>query len=64
MKLPRDDNGNLGVSNGTYSREKITLTNCNYIDKLRLCLGVAVVTTVIDGVEQPQEGRRCKPFIY
>ena len=23
-----------------------------------------VVTPVIDGVEQPQEGRRCKPFVY
>ena len=29
-----------------------------------MCLGVADVTPLIDGVEQPQEGRRCKPFIY
>ena len=29
-----------------------------------LCLGVAVVITGIDGVEQPQEVKRCKTFIY
>ena len=29
-----------------------------------MCLGVAVVTLIIDGVEQPKEGIRCKPFVY
>ena len=27
-------------------------------------MGVDFATPVIDGVEQPQEGRRCKPFVY
>ena len=61
---PRSSHEKLDVSNGTYSREKITLVKFKYTDKVRLCLGVAVVTPVIDGVGQPQEGRRCKPFIY
>ena len=63
-KFPRDINEKLVVYNGTYSREKNTLVKFKYTDKVRLCLGVAVVTPVIDGVEQPQEGRRWKPFIY
>ena len=54
IKLPHNDNGKLEVSNGTYSREKVTLTKCKYTDKVCLCLGVAVVTPVIDGVEQTQ----------
>ena len=49
MKLPRGVNGKWDVSNGTYSIEKFTFTKCKYIDEVRLCLGVAVVTPVIDG---------------
>ena len=64
MNFSRDDNGKLDISNSTYSIEKVTLTKCKYTDKFRLCLGVDVVTPVIDGVEQPQEGRRCKTFVY
>ena len=64
MKLPRNVNGKLDISNGTYSREKVNLMKCKYTDEVRLCLGVSVVTPIICGVEQPQEGRRCKPFIY
>ena len=58
MNFPRDNNGKLDVSNGTYSREKVTFTKCKYTDEVRLCLGVSSVTPVIDVVEQPQEGRR------
>ena len=58
MKFPCDINGKLDVSNGTYSRAKVTLTKCNYTDEFGLCFGVTVVTPDIDGVEQPQEGRR------
>ena len=64
MNLPREDNGKLDVSNGTYPREKVTLTKCNYTKKVRLSLGAAVVNPIIDGVEQPQEGRGCKTFVY
>ena len=64
MKFPRNNNGKLEVSNGAHSIEKLTLTKCNYTDEICLCLSVDVVTPVIDGVEQPQEGRRCKPFVY
>ena len=45
-------NGKLDVSNGMYSREKVTLAKCKYTEKVRLCLGVAVVNPVIAGVEQ------------
>ena len=31
MRLPHDNSGKLYISNGTYSREKVTLTKCNYI---------------------------------
>ena len=58
MKFPRQNNGELDVSNKTYSREKVTLKNWRYTDEVRLCLGVSVMTPVIDCVEQPQEGRR------
>ena len=58
MKLLHDDNGKLDVSNGTYLREKVTLTKCKYTDESHLCLGVAVVTPIIDGVEKPQYVRR------
>ena len=54
MKLPGDENGKLDISNGTYSREKVTLTKCKYTDKVRLCLGVSIVTPTIDDAEQPQ----------
>ena len=64
MKFPRDSNGKLDVSNRVYSREKVTLTKCKYTDKVHLCLGFSVVTPIIDGVEQPQEDRRCKPFVH
>ena len=64
IKFPLYDNAKLDVSNGTYSREKVTLTKCKYTNEFRLCLGVSVVTPGIDGVEQPQEVRRCKPFVY
>ena len=64
MKFPRDNNGKLDVSKWAYSREKVTLTKCKYSDKVSLCLGVAAVTPVIDGAEQRQEGRGCKPFVY
>ena len=53
MKFPRDDNGKLDVSNGTYSREKVTLTKYKYIDIGHIFLGVSVLTPVICGVEQP-----------
>ena len=64
MKFPRDVNRKLDVLNGTYSIETVTLKKFKYTDEFRLCLGVAVVTPIIGGVEQPQEGRRCKPFVY
>ena len=64
MKFPHKNNGKLDVLNRTYSREKVTLKKCKYIDEVRMSLGVADVTPVIDGVEQPQEGRMCKPFVY
>ena len=54
MKFPFNKNWKLDVSNGTYSREKVTLKRCKYTDEVRLCLGVYVMTPVIDGVEQPQ----------
>ena len=54
MKFPRNDNGKLDVSNWTYSREKVTLTKCKYIDIGHIFLGVSVLTPVICGVEQPQ----------
>ena len=60
MDFLRDDNGKLDVSNRTYLREKVTLIKY----EVRLCLGVAVVTPITDGVEQPQEGIRCKNFVY
>ena len=50
MKSPLKNNGKFDVLNRTYSREKITLKKCKYIDEVRLCLGVADVTPVIDGV--------------
>ena len=58
MNFLRDINGEFDVSNETCSRETFTLMKCKYTDKVCLCLGVAVVTTLIDGVEKPQEGRR------
>ena len=64
MKSPHNDNGDLDVSNGTYSKEKVTLKKCKYRDEVSLCLCVAVMNPIIDGVEQPQEGRRCKTFVY
>ena len=64
MKFSRDNNGKLDVSNGTYSRGKVTLTNCMYTDEVRMCFGVAFVTPIIDVVEQPQEVRSCKHFFY
>ena len=64
MKFPCGDNGKLGISNGTYSREKVTLTKCKYTYEVCLCLGSSSMTSAIDGVEQTQEGRRCKPFAY
>ena len=64
IKFPHNENGKLDVSNRTYSREKVTFTKCKYTDKVCMCLSVAIVTPVGDGVEQPQEGRRCKPFVY
>ena len=54
MKLPCNNNGKLDVSNGTYSREKVTLTKCKHTDKVRMCLGVSFVTPFIDGAKQPQ----------
>ena len=64
LKFPRDANGKIDLLNGSYSKEKVTVMKCKYMDEVRLCLGVAVVTPVIDSVEQPMEGRRCKPFVY
>ena len=60
----RDINGELDVSNETCSRENFTLMKCKYTDKVCLCLGVSMVTTGIDGVEKPQEGRRWTYFDY
>ena len=54
MKFPRNDNGKLDVSNGAYSKEKVTLTKCKHTDKVPLCLGVSFITPIINGVEQPQ----------
>ena len=51
------NNLKFDVLNRTYSREKVTLKKCKYIDEVHLCLGVVDVTPVVDGVEQPQEGR-------
>ena len=50
MMFPRKNIGKFGILNRTYSREKLTLTKCKYIDEVRLCLGVADATPVIDGV--------------
>ena len=50
MKLPRKNNGKLDISNRTYSRDKVTLTKCKYVDEVRLCLGDVDVNPVIDGV--------------
>ena len=63
MKFPYNQNGKLEISNGTNSIEKVTLTKCNYTDEVRICLGVAVVTPVIDSDETFQEVRSCKPFV-
>ena len=49
MKFPRKNNGKFDVLNRTYSREKVTLTKCKYIDEVHLCLGVAGATLAIDG---------------
>ena len=51
MKLPRNNNGKLDISNRVYSREKVTLKKYEYMDEVRLCLGVYVVAPGIDGVE-------------
>ena len=64
MKFPHNVNEKLDGSNRTYSREKVTLTNFKYTDEVYLCLGVSVTNPVVDGVNQPQEGRRCKSFVY
>ena len=45
-------------------QDKSSYEKIKYTDKVCLCLGVSVVTPVIDGVEHFQEGRRCKPFVY
>ena len=50
MKFQRKNNGKFDVLNMTYSREKVTQTKCKYTDEVCLCLGVADVTPVIDGV--------------
>ena len=54
MKFLRDENVKLDVSNRRYSREKVTLTKCKYTDKLCLCLDVAVLTPITDGVGKTQ----------
>ena len=50
MKFPHKNSGKFDILNRTYSREKVTLTKFKYIDEVRMCLGVADATTVIDGV--------------
>ena len=50
MKVPRNNNGEFDVLNRTYSREKVTLKKCKYIDEVSLCVGVADVTPIVDGV--------------
>ena len=50
MKLPRNNNGKLDISNEMYSREQITSTKYKYTDEVHQCLGVSFVTPVIDGV--------------
>ena len=47
MKFPHKNNGKFDVLNRAYSREKVTLTKCKYIYKVRLCLGVADLTPVV-----------------
>ena len=64
MKFPHDINEKLEISNKRYSREKVTLTKCKYTVEFCLRLCVAVMTNMIDGVKQPQEGRWCKTFVY
>ena len=51
MKFRHEVKEELDVSNVTYSREKVNLTKCKYIDHIRLCLGASVVTPSIDGVD-------------
>ena len=50
MKSPLKNNGKFDVLNRTYSREKVTFKKCKYTDEVRLCLGVADLTPIIDGV--------------
>ena len=64
MKFPCDVNRKLDVLCGMYSREKVTLTKCKYTVEFCIRLCVAVMTNMIDGVKQPQEGRWCKTFVY
>ena len=50
MNSSCNNNGKLDVLKRMYSRKKITLTRCKYIDEFRICLSVADMTPVIDGV--------------
>ena len=50
MKFPLKNNGKFDVLNRTYSREKVTLKKCKYIDEVRLSLGIADVTPIFDSV--------------
>ena len=50
MKFPLKNNGKFDVLNRTYSREKVTLKKCKYIDEVSMCLGVADVTPIVDSV--------------
>ena len=43
-------NGEFDILKRKYSREKVTLTTCKYLYEVHLCLGVADLTPVIDGV--------------
>ena len=58
MNFSRDDNGNLEISNRTYSREKVTLRKGKYTNEVCLCMGVATMTPIIDCVEKPKQVRR------
>ena len=63
--FPRNENGDLDIENGEYSKERKTVLNVKYEKECCLGLGVAMVTPLSqDGTPLPQVGRRCHPFDY
>ena len=49
VKFPRDDNGNIDLRNGKYSKTKKNRLKLKYENEVRLCVGVASVE-MLDGV--------------